>query len=35
MMTGGLTKALSVIKYEHFVGMTGIKDKREPLASIK
>ncbi len=28
-------KALSVIKHEHFVGMTRIKDKKELLASIK
>ena len=35
MVADGLTKALSVIKHEHFVGMTGIEDKRELLASIK
>ena len=35
MMADGLTKALSVIKHEHFVGMTGIEDKKELLAFIK
>ena len=35
MMADGLTKALSVIKHEHFVGMTGIENKKELLASIK
>ena len=35
MVADGLTKALSVIKHEYFVGMTGIEDKRELLASIK
>lgn len=36
MRVDGLTKALSVIKHEHFVGMTGIKDQKElPLAFMK
>ena len=35
MVADGLTKALSVIKHKDFVGMTGIEDKRELLASIK
>ena len=35
MLADGLIKALSVIKHEHFVGMTRIEDKRERLASIK
>ena len=35
MVADGVTKALSVIKHEHFVGMTGIEDKKELLASIK
>ena len=35
MVADGLTKALSVIKHEYFVGMTGIEDKRELLAFIK
>ena len=34
-MANGFTKALSIIKYEHFVGMIGIEDKKELLASIK
>ena len=28
MMADGLTKALSIIKYEHFVGITGTEDKK-------
>ena len=35
MMADGFTKALSVTKYQHFVGMIGIEDKKELLASIK
>lgn len=34
-MANSLTKALLVIKYKHFIGMTGIKDKKELLAFIK
>ena len=34
-MADSLTKALSVVKHEYFVGMTGIEDQRELLASIK
>ena len=35
IMADGFTKGLSVIKYEHFVRIIGIKDKKELLASIK
>lgn len=35
MMADGFTKALSVIKHEHFVGMIRIEDKSEVLAFIK
>lgn len=35
MIADGLTKALPVIKHKEFVGMTGVKDQEEPLASIK
>ena len=35
MIADGFTKALSVIKYKQFVGMIGIEDKNELLASIK
>ena len=35
MVANGLTKALSIIKYEHFMGMIRIEDKRERLAFIK
>ena len=35
MVTNGLTKALSVIKHKHFMGMTEIEDKRELLTFIK
>ena len=35
MIANGLTKTLSVIKHEHFVGMIGIEDKKKLLASIK
>ena len=34
-MTDGLTKALSVVKHKDFVGLTGIKDQKEFLASMK
>ena len=35
MIADGLTKALLINKHEHFVGMTGIEEKRELWASIK
>ncbi len=35
MVADGLTKALSVVKHEDFVGMTGVEDQKELLASIK
>ena len=35
MVANGFTKALSVIKHEHFMEMIEIEDKRELLASIK
>ena len=35
IIVDSFTKALSVIKYEHFVAMIGIEDKKELLASIK
>lgn len=35
MLANGLTKALSAIKHEHFMGMTKIEDERELLTSIK
>lgn len=35
MMADVLIKALSVIKYEYFVEITKIKDKKELLISIK
>ena len=34
-MADGFIKALLVIKPEHFLGMTGIENKKELLASIK
>ena len=34
-MADGFTKDLSIIKHEHFVGMTEMEDKKELLASIK
>ncbi len=35
MLANSLTKALLVIKHEHFVRMIGIEDKRELLVFIK
>lgn len=35
MVADGLIKTLLIIKQEHFIGMTRIKDKKELLASIK
>lgn len=35
MMANDLTKALSIIKHKHFVGITGIQDKKKLLAFIK
>lgn len=34
-MANSLIKAMPVIKYENYLGMTEIKNKREVLASIK
>lgn len=34
-MANSLTKALSIIKYEYFVKIIGIENKRELWASIK
>lgn len=35
MVADGFTKALSVIKHKHFLGMIGIEDKKKLLAFIK